>query len=173
MAGEDTAPAEAVAPASSGRPAKPAKGAGKPAKSPKAKQGGAGASGKGAGGGGSQLILAEHPRAVRGIARAKAWGGLGGFLLGGYLSLPTQTLAGAGLRALAAGVVCYVAAWAAAVFLWRRLVVAELRDAQQEALAVEVARLTQAHPPGHQPGTGGLGRTAPAVPERGRARAGV
>ncbi len=92
-------------------------------------------------GGGAGLVLAEHPRAVRSIARAKAWGGLGGFLVGGYLSLPTQTLAGAGLRALAAGVVCYVAAWAAAVFLWRHLVVAELRDAQQEALAVEIAKL--------------------------------
>ena len=58
---------------------------------------------------GSGLILAEHPRATRGVARAKAWGGLAGFLIGGYLSLPTQTLAGAGLRALAAGMVCYVA----------------------------------------------------------------
>jgi hypothetical protein len=124
----------AVVAAKSDKPAKAAK---------KSKQG---ASGKGAGqgggaGGGSQLILAEHPRAVRGIARAKAWGGLAGFLLGGYLSLPTQTLAGAGLRALAAGIVCYVAAWAAAVFLWRHLVVAELRGAQQEALAVEIAKL--------------------------------
>ncbi len=125
----------------------------------KDKKGKKGASGKGASqgggaGGGSQLILAEHPRAVRGIARAKAWGGLAGFLLGGYLSLPTQTLAGAGLRALAAGVVCYVAAWAAAVFLWRHLVVAELRGAQQEALAVEVAKLRGA------PGTGEHGSTA-------------
>ncbi len=125
----------------------------KPPKAGKTK-GGKGAKGKSAGkgggaGGGSQLILAEHPRAVRGIARAKAWGGLAGFLLGGYLSLPTQTLAGAGLRALAAGVVCYVAAWAAAVFLWRHLVVAELRGAQQEALAVEIAKLRGAG------GTGG------------------
>jgi hypothetical protein len=95
----------------------------------------------GSGGSSASLSLAAHPRAVRGVARAKAWGGLGGFLLGGYLSLPTQTLVGAGLRALAAGLVCYVAVWAAAVFLWRRLVVAELRDAQQEALAVEIAKL--------------------------------
>ncbi len=89
----------------------------------------------------SKLVLAEHPRAVRGIARAKAWGGLGGFLIGGYLSLPTHALAEAGVRALAAGVVCYVAAWAGAVFLWRRLVVVELRDAQQELLAAEIAKL--------------------------------
>ncbi len=157
MAAEDTAAPvrSAAADAGPGRPdtlerperpakpakaAKPAKGAGKPAKSPKAK-GGASASGKGTGGGDSHLILAEHPRAVRGIARSKAWGGLGGFLLGGYLSLPTHALPEAGLRALAAGVICYVAAWAGAVFLWRRLVVAELRDAQQQLLATEIAKL--------------------------------
>ena len=125
------------------------------------------AGGVGPGGSSAGLSLAEHPRAVRGVARAKAWGGLGGFLLGGYLSLPTQTLAGAGLRALAAGVVCYVAAWAAGVFLWQRLVVAELRAAQQELLTTEIAKLSRAHPPG--PG----GSAASAVPERGRARAGV
>ncbi|MGH2855407.1 MAG: hypothetical protein ACRDLF_14580 [Solirubrobacteraceae bacterium] len=118
------------------KPAKPTKGA----KSPKAKAG-ASASGKGAGGGSSQLVLAGHPRAVRSIARSKAWGGLGGFLIGGYLSLPTHALPEAGLRALAAGAVCYVAAWAGAVFLWRRLVVAELRDAQQQLLAAEIAKL--------------------------------
>ena len=98
-----------------------------------------------------KLVLAEHPRAVRSIARAKAWGGLGGFLIGGYLALPTHTLADAGLQALAAGVVCYVAAWGAAVFLWRHLVVAELRHAQQERLATEIARL---NPGGGGPGGG-------------------
>jgi hypothetical protein len=113
----------------------------------KAKKAAAGGGSAGPGGGSAGLSLAEHPRAVRGVARAKAWGGLGGFLLGGYLSLPTQTLAGAGLRALAAGVVCYVAVWAAAVFLWRHLVVAELRDAQQEALAVELAKLQSGRAP--------------------------
>ncbi len=84
---------------------------------------------------GPMLFLAEHPRAARSIARAKAWGGLAGFLIGGYLSLPTETLPAAGLRALAAGAICYVAVWAGAVFLWRRLVVAELRGAQQAEVA--------------------------------------
>jgi hypothetical protein len=116
------------------------------------KQAPANAGGASAGGSAPGLSLAEHPRAVRGVARAKAWGGLVGFLLGGYLSLPTQTLAGVGLRALAAGVVCYVAAWAAAVFLWRRLVVAELREAQQDLLTAEIAKLERA---GHPAGAGG------------------
>jgi hypothetical protein len=118
----------------------------KAAKAGKAKKG-AGADGAGGTGHGSGLILAEHPRAARSVARAKAWGGLAGFLIGGYLSLPTQTLAGAGLRALAAGVVCYVAAWAAAVFLWRRMLVAELHQAKHDLLAEELARFERTRPP--------------------------
>jgi hypothetical protein len=95
---------------------------------------------------GSGLTLAEHPRAARSVARAKAWGGLAGFALGGYLSLSTHTLADAGLRALAAGVVCYVAAWAISLFLWRRLVVAELSHARQELIAAEIAKRAAAEP---------------------------
>jgi hypothetical protein len=75
------------------------------------------------------------------VARAKGWGGLGGFLIAGYLSLPTGTLAEAGLRALVAGSVCYVAAWAGAVFIWRRLVVIEIKGREQKLLAAARARL--------------------------------
>lgn len=75
--------------------------------------------------------VAAHPKAARSVARAKGWGGLAGFLIAGYLSLPTSTLAEAGLRALVAGSVCYVAAWAGAVFVWRRLVMVELRNREQ------------------------------------------
>jgi hypothetical protein len=81
--------------------------------------------------------VAAHPRAARGVARARGWAGLGGFMIAGYLSLPTGTLASAGLRALIAGIVCYVVAWAGAVFLWRRLVMVELR-AKQHALHASV-----------------------------------
>lgn len=86
------------------------------------------------------LSLAAHPRAVRRVAQAKSWGGLLGFLLGGYLSLSTHTLAEAGFRALVAGVVCYAIVWAGAVFLWRHLVVAELRSRQHELLQSELAK---------------------------------
>jgi hypothetical protein len=129
----------------------------KPGKAKKSKQG-ASADGAAGTGQGSGLILAEHPRAARSVARAKAWGGLAGFLIGGYLSLPTQTLAGAGLRALAAGVVCYVALWAAAVFLWRRMLVAELHQAKHDLLAEELAKFerTRAPAPGGRVG----GRTS-------------
>jgi hypothetical protein len=168
MADEDM-DAGSDAPAPSGKSSKAEKsgkgGGGKGGgKSAKAKRS-AGAAGAGGGGGGSQLVLAEHPRAVRNIAQVKAWGGLAGFLLGGYLSLPTQTVADAGFRALVAGVVCYMAAWAAGVFVWRHLVVAELRHAQQEALATELAKL-------QRPDTGATPVGAPTLP-RGRVRAGV
>jgi hypothetical protein len=82
--------------------------------------------------------VAAHPRAARGVARARGWGGLGGFLIAGYLSLPTGTLASAGLRALIAGTVCYLVVWAGAVFFWRRLVMVELR-AKEHALRVSAA----------------------------------
>jgi hypothetical protein len=78
--------------------------------------------------------IAAHPRAARSVARAKSWGGLGGFFIAGYLSLPTGTLAETGLRALVAGSVCYVAAWAGAVFVWRRLVVLEIKGREQQLL---------------------------------------
>lgn len=90
--------------------------------------------------------VAGHPRAARAVARAKGWGGLCGFLLGGYLALPTSTLAGAGLRALEAGVVCYVAVWAGAVFVWRRLVILELKGREQKLLTDAQSRLPAGAP---------------------------
>jgi hypothetical protein len=99
--------------------------------------------------------VAAHPRAVRAVARAKSWGGLIGFVLGGYLSLPTNTLATAGLRALIAGVVCYLATWAGAVFLWRRLVMLEIKGREQKLhAAVEAAnaRRQLPAPPAERPG---------------------
>ena len=86
------------------------------------------------------MSIAAHPRAVRRVAQAKGWGGLVGFLAAGYLSLSTHTVAEAGFRALVAGVVCYAIVWAGAVFLWRHLVVAELRGRQQELLQSELAK---------------------------------
>jgi len=84
--------------------------------------------------------VAAHPRAVRAVARAKAWAGLLGFSAGAYFSLPTGTLAQALERALVAGVVSYVAVWAAAVFLWRRLVMLELKGREQQLVNAANAR---------------------------------
>ncbi len=76
-------------------------------------------------------------------------------MLGGYLALPTMTLAEAGVRALIGGVVCYLAAWAGAVFVWRRLVVIELKGKEQELAAAHAAALARAQlPSGPPPPTG-------------------
>lgn len=96
--------------------------------------------------------LAAHPRAVRSVARAKSWGGLAGFLLGGYLSLSTGTLAEAAARALVGGVVCYVAVWAGAVFIWRRLVIMEIKAREQQLIAAAQAASAR-------PGDGANART--------------
>jgi hypothetical protein len=121
----DTKPKQAKAPKQKGKDKEPKK---KPKREVAAAAGGSG------------LSIAAHPRAARAVARAKGWGGLVGFLVGGYFSLSTNTFAGAGLHALIAGVACYVAVWAGAVFLWRHLVVAELRTRQHELLQAELAR---------------------------------
>ncbi|HVR06350.1 MAG TPA: hypothetical protein VMS02_09920 [Solirubrobacteraceae bacterium] len=119
---------------------------------------GKGATDADAGGG---LSLAAHPRAARRVAEAKAWGALGGFLLGGYLSLSTHSLFETALRALVAGAVCYVAVWTVAVFLWRRLIVAELRHAEHELVAQRIARLQGAGAVGEPAGAlGGQSRAA-------------
>jgi hypothetical protein len=99
--------------------------------------------------------VSAHPRAARAVAQAKGWGGLAGFFIAGYLSLPTGTLAQAGLRALIAGSVCYLAAWAGALFVWRRLVNVEIKGREQALLADAQAALMPGEPFG-----------APAEPQR-------
>lgn len=100
---------------------------------------------------GTPTIVA-HPRAMRSIARAKGWAGLLGFLLAGYLALPTSTLAGAGLHALIGGVVSYVVVWGAAVFVWRRLVILELKGRQAQLLEELERTAKAALGPGAPPG---------------------
>jgi len=129
---------------------------GKDTKFKKAKSGGPKDS-KGATEASDSPSVAAHPRAARTVAQAKAWGGLAGFFVAGYFSLPTSTLAEAALRALVAGSVCYVAAWAGAVFVWRRLVMIELKGREQHLLASAQAVLEQGESqdaPGERPRTG-------------------
>jgi hypothetical protein len=114
----------------------------KPAKEPrKPRKGKPPADGEGAD---ESPSIAAHPRATRSVARAKSWGALVGFVLGGYLSLPTHTLVSAGVRALIAGTVCYVAVWAGAVFFWRRMVPLEI-SSRQEAMVREAEALHARH----------------------------
>ncbi|HUA47944.1 MAG TPA: hypothetical protein VMA77_22090 [Solirubrobacteraceae bacterium] len=90
--------------------------------------------GKGSGDAAAGPSLAAHPRASYQVRRAKGWGGIAGFALAGYFSykagVPYFDL---GMRALIAGIVGYMLAWACAVTVWRHLLVAELKTAVERA----------------------------------------
>ena len=92
--------------------------------------------GKGAADASAGPSVAAHPRASYQVRRAKGWGGLAGFGIAAYLSykagVPTFDL---GLRAIIAGIVGYMLAWACAVTVWRQLVMAELRAAAERISA--------------------------------------
>jgi hypothetical protein len=93
---------------------------------------------------GAAIRLRDHPRARRQIDLARGWGGIGAFafvaLLGLHAGLPPATV---GLRALIAGVVGYVAAWALAVMVWRHLAVAEEAAARESAEVRRAALLRE------------------------------
>lgn len=82
----------------------------------------------------STISVAAHPRAGAQVRRAKGWGGLAGFTIGGYLSIKAGVpVDQAGERAIAAGATGYVLAWGCSVTIWRQLVQAELRHAAEHA----------------------------------------
>jgi hypothetical protein len=89
---------------------------------------------KGGAGASSGPSVAAHPRASYQVRKAKGWGGMAGFGIAAYLSykagVPTFDL---GLRAIIAGMVGYMLAWACAVTVWRQLVLAEMRAAVERA----------------------------------------
>jgi hypothetical protein len=126
-------------------PEKPPEKKAKEKKPPKAKaskdkgKGSEKGKGKGKGKKSGGLSIATHPRAHAAVRRAKGWGGLGGFVLAGYLSyragVPSELI---GLRALLGGAIGYMVAWATAVTVWRHLVLAELR-AQYEQRRAQAA----------------------------------
>ena len=76
--------------------------------------------------------LSAHPRAQRQIREAKAWAAIVGFGLVGLLSLQAgQEPFDAGVRALVAGIVCYVTGWGLAVSVWAHLARAEVKVVEQ------------------------------------------
>lgn len=96
---------------------------------------------KGAGASSAGLSVAGHPRAAAQVRKAKGWGGLAAFVITAYLSFSHgATPDVAGMRALAAGVLGYVVAWACAVMVWRQLMVAELRAKVERAKALAEQR---------------------------------
>ncbi len=84
--------------------------------------------------------IAEHPGAARHVRQARQAAGLIGFAVTGWTSMATSTLAETLLRALVAGIVCQVVVWAAAVALFRHLIVAELKSREHALVLAAKAR---------------------------------
>jgi uncharacterized membrane protein YccC len=80
--------------------------------------------------------ISHYPKAQRQIDNAKAWGGLGLFLLIGFVSmqqgLPAFTI---GFRALVAGMIGYVVAWAIALVVWRQVAINEVESLRARMIA--------------------------------------
>ncbi|HWK26929.1 MAG TPA: hypothetical protein VNS09_10215 [Solirubrobacter sp.] len=82
-----------------------------------------------------RVSLATHPRAKAGIRRARTRAALVAFLLVLVLNLAgDQTTFDAVWRALAAGIVVNLVAWRCAIVVWRHILLAELRDLEQERI---------------------------------------
>jgi len=87
------------------------------------------------------ITIGAHPRARRSVRRARAFGGLIGFVVALVLSLRAGVPAwDATARALIAGIVVHLAAWRVAVAVWHQLMLAEL----EQVRARRNARATQA-----------------------------
>jgi hypothetical protein len=78
------------------------------------------------------VSLAAHPRALTAVRRLRARFGIAGLLIVAFLAhragVPGPDCL---LRGLLGGVVAYFASWACAVAVYRQLVLAELRHAEQ------------------------------------------
>jgi hypothetical protein len=84
--------------------------------------------------------LSAHPRARAQIRRAKGVGGLIGFFLVAYVSWHHGTdFVHLGLRAILGGMAFYVVSWAAAVYYWRQLAIAEVRQRARIVAARQIA----------------------------------
>lgn len=113
------------------------------ADAPEAKKGKKGKKGKGAEDGeatpSSGISVGAHPTARYQVRRIRGWAGIVGFLVVLWLShhagVPSFD---AVLRALAGGIVVHIGAWACAVAVWKRLVLAEL-EAAHDAMNARLA----------------------------------
>ena len=91
------------------------------------------------------VSLAAHPRARTQVRRVRARFGIAGFLLVAFLAhragVPGPDCL---MRGLAGGVIAYFASWACAVAVYRQLVLAELRHAEQAYRDRHRARVEEA-----------------------------
>ena len=78
--------------------------------------------------------ISQHPVAARQIARVRAWAALIGFVVAFWLSRRAgMPFPESGARAIAAGIVCRLLAWAAMVSLWRQLIPAQIAERRRRA----------------------------------------
>jgi ABC-type uncharacterized transport system permease subunit len=78
------------------------------------------------------ITIGAHPRARRSVRRARAFGGLLGFVVTLVLSLRAGVPAfDATARALLAGIAVHLAAWAIAVAVARQMMLAELETVRE------------------------------------------
>jgi hypothetical protein len=90
------------------------------------------------------IRLAEHPRAMRSIARARAWGALAGFAIAAYLSHKAGlTFVDLVIRSIGIGIASYLMVWAASQAIWKQIVFAELAARRKEAAEKQAALLEE------------------------------
>ena len=74
--------------------------------------------------------LRSHPTAGPAIRRAKALGGLAGFLIAALIGFQNHTpFAAMAIRALEVGLGCNLVVWCGAVLVWKRVLVAQAAGA--------------------------------------------
>jgi hypothetical protein len=105
------------------------------------------------------VSIAAHPRAKAGIRRARTRAALGAFALVFILNWAGgQTAFDAVWRALIAGLVVNIIAWRCAIMVWRHIVIAEVRQLEEERAErirehqakLEAIAAEQAEAPGFQ-----------------------
>ena len=83
------------------------------------------------------MSIGAHPRAKRGVRRARSAAGLAAFIIAALVAhranLPAFDVL---IRALVAGVVAHVVAWRLAVAYWKAVIVAELEAVHRKRRAV-------------------------------------
>lgn len=96
--------------------------------------------------------IADHPRAVRSISRARAWGAVIGFgvaaFFGDRIGLPFVDLV---VRSILIGAASYLVVWAGAQAVWRQIVFAEIAIKRKEALEKQQDLIDAIEPPGGEP----------------------
>ncbi|MEN0012896.1 MAG: hypothetical protein AAGC46_06010 [Solirubrobacteraceae bacterium] len=98
--------------------------------------------------GSAKVHIAGHPRAMRSIARVRAWGALIGFGVALYFGHKAGlTFVELMVRAILIGAAGYLVAWAGAQGVWRQIIFAELAARRTQALEIQKTILDELEHP--------------------------